>query len=131
MNRKKKPTEEVKMSTWEVFRRLVRDARPIYGWLLLGALLGGIVVACTVIAPKLLGQGIQLLYDAWAGERPKAGLTEALLPICGALAGVYLLKSIVDTGKMVLAPRTLWALDHPLLYSELNRILGEENVAVR
>ena len=37
----------------------------------------------------------------------------------------------VDTGKMVLAPRTLWALDHPLLYSELNRILGEENVAVR
>ena len=31
MNRKKKPTEEVKMSTWEVFRRLVRDARPIYG----------------------------------------------------------------------------------------------------
>ena len=30
MNRKKKPTEEVKMSTWEVFRRLVRDARPIY-----------------------------------------------------------------------------------------------------
>ena len=36
MNRKKKPTEEVKMSTWEVFRRLVRDARPIYGWLLLG-----------------------------------------------------------------------------------------------
>lgn len=102
MNRKKKPTEEVKMSTWEVFRRLVRDARPIYGWLLLGALLGGIVVACTVIAPKLLGQGIQLLYDAWTGERPKAGLTEALLPICGALAGVYLLKSIVDTGKMVL-----------------------------
>lgn len=102
MNRKKKPTEEVKMSTWEVFRRLVRDAKPIYGWLLLGALLGGIVVACTVIAPKLLGQGIQLLYDAWAGERPKAGLTEALLPICGALAGVYLLKSIVDTGKMVL-----------------------------
>ena len=90
------------MSTWEVFRRLVRDARPIYGWLLLGALLGGIVVACTVIAPKLLGQGVQLLYDAWAGERPKAGLTEALLPICGALAGVYLLKSIVDTGKMVL-----------------------------
>ena len=55
MNRKKKPTEEVKMSTWEVFRRLVRDARPIYGWLLLGALLGGIVVACTVIAPQLPG----------------------------------------------------------------------------
>lgn len=26
MNRKKKPTEEVKMSTWEVFHRLVRDA---------------------------------------------------------------------------------------------------------
>lgn len=29
MNRKKKPTEEVKMSIWEVFRRLVRDAKPL------------------------------------------------------------------------------------------------------
>ena len=102
MNRKEKQTEQKTMSTWEVIRRLVRDAKPIYGWLLLGALLGGVVVACTVIAPKLLGQGVQLLYDAWAGEIPKSGLTDALLPLCGALAGVYLLKSAVDIGKMYL-----------------------------
>ena len=102
MNRKKKPTENAKMSTGQVVCRLVRDAKPIYGWLLLGALLGGVVVACTVVAPKLLGQGVQLLYEAWSGERPTEGLTAALLPICGVLAGVYLLKSAVDIGKMYL-----------------------------
>lgn len=102
MNRTKKPTENAKMSTGQVVRRLVRDAKPIYGWLLLGALLGGVVVVCTVVAPKLLGQGVQLLYEAWSGERSTEGLTAALLPICGVLAGVYLLKSAVDIGKMYL-----------------------------
>ena len=102
MNRTKKPTENAKMSTGQVVCRLVRDAKPIYGWLLLGALLGGVVVACTVVAPKLLGQGVQLLYEAWSGKRPTEGLTAALLPICGVLAGVYLLKSAVDIGKMYL-----------------------------
>ena len=53
----------------------------------------------------------------------------SLLGILDGTMPVYI--RFVDTGKMVLAPRTLWALDHPLLYSELNRILGEENVAVR
>ena len=42
MNRKEKQTEQKTMSTWEVIRRLVRDAKPIYGWLLLGALSFGI-----------------------------------------------------------------------------------------
>ena len=81
--------QEKKRENRAVLRRLIRDARPIYGWLLLASLLGMMVIACTVIAPKLLGSGIQLLYDAWAGEIPKSGLTDALLPLCGALAGVY------------------------------------------
>ena len=92
----------VKMTNGEVFARLVRDAKPIYGWLLLGALMGAAVVACAVIAPQLLGAAIQLLYDAWAGERPLAGLTDALLPLCGGLAAVYLIKSALEAGKMYL-----------------------------
>ena len=95
-------THNVKMTNGEVFARLVRDAKPIYGWLLLGALMGAAVVACAVIAPQLLGASIQLLYDAWAGERPLAGLTDALLPLCGGLAAVYLIKSALEAGKMYL-----------------------------
>lgn len=95
-------THNVKMTNWEVFARLVRDAKPIYGWLLLGALMGAAVVTCAVIAPQLLGAAIQLLYDAWAGERPLAGLTDALLPLCGGLAAVYLIKSALEAGKMYL-----------------------------
>ncbi len=95
-------TRNVKMTNGEVFARLVRDAKPIYGWLLLGALMGAAVVACAVIAPQLLGAAIQLLYDAWAGERPLAGLTDALLPLCVGLAAVYLIKSALEAGKMYL-----------------------------
>lgn len=107
MSRKQIPMDENKMSNKEIVRRLIRDARPIYGWLLLAAVLGGVVVACTVAAPKLLGEGIQLLYDAWAGEPPEEGLTAALLPLCGFLAGVYLLKSAVEAGKMYLMNRVV------------------------
>ena len=94
--------QEKKRENRAVLRRLIRDARPIYGWLLLASLLGMMVIACTVIAPKLLGSGIQLLYDAWAGERAAQGLTAALLPTCGLLAAVYLLQSAVNAGKMYL-----------------------------
>ena len=93
--------QEKKRENRAVLRRLIRDARPIYGWLLV-SLLGMMVIACTVIAPKLLGSGIQLLYDAWAGERAAQGLTAALLPTCGLLAAVYLLQSAVNAGKMYL-----------------------------
>ena len=36
-----------------------------------------------------------------------------------------------DTGKTVLAPRRMWCVKHGLLFEELGRILGEENVKVR
>ena len=62
-------------------------------------------------------------------DSPQMAKVRSLLGILDGTMPVYI--RFVDTGKMVLAPRTLWALDHPLLYSELNRILGEENVAVR
>ena len=62
-------------------------------------------------------------------DSPKMAKVRSLLGILDGTMPVYI--RFVDTGKMVLAPRTLWALDHPLLYSELNRILGEENVVVR
>ena len=68
MNRKKKPNEEVKMSTGEVIRRLVRDARPIYGWLLLGALLGGIVVAC----PEAPGPGYPVAVRCMGRRAPQS-----------------------------------------------------------
>ncbi len=62
-------------------------------------------------------------------DSPQMAKVRSLLGILDGTMPVYI--RFVDTGKMVLAPRTLWALDHPLLYSELNRILGEGNVAVR
>ena len=36
-----------------------------------------------------------------------------------------------DRKQLTLAPRSLWALDHELLYPELRRILGDKNVATK
>lgn len=47
---------------------------------------------------------------------------EGNLPVC-----IY----FEDTQQRVRAPRGLWTLDHPLLYSELERLLGPGHVATR
>ena len=47
---------------------------------------------------------------------------EGSLPVC-----IY----FEDTRQRVRAPRSLWTLDHPLLYSELERLLGPGHVATK
>ena len=62
---KKHPTEKD-----HTLRRLVREARPIWKWLLLGCLISIVMIACSAAAPKLLGGLIDRLYDYWtAAER--------------------------------------------------------------
>ena len=47
---KKHPTEKD-----HTLCRLVREARPIWKWLLLGCLISIVMIACSAAAPKLLG----------------------------------------------------------------------------
>jgi len=47
--------------------RLIREAKPIGHWLLLGALLDILAVLCAVAAPEILGELVQKLYDFWSG----------------------------------------------------------------
>ena len=55
-------THNVKMTNGEVFARLVRDAKPIYGWLLLGALMAtaffGMDVLLAVSPFLLIPEGV-------------------------------------------------------------------------
>ena len=60
---KKHPTEKD-----HTLRRLVREARPIWKWLLLGCLISIVMIACSAAAPKLLGGLIDRLYDYWDGS---------------------------------------------------------------
>ena len=45
--------------------------------------------------------------------------------------GMQVYMYFADVRQLTLAPRTMWALDHPLLRKELERILGQGNVAVQ
>ena len=85
-----------------VVLRLIREARPIYGWLALACLISCVIIACAVVSPKILGSCVQLLYDFWAGSFQGTSLTRALLPGCLVLAAVYLLQSGMNWLKMFL-----------------------------
>ena len=97
-----KKTRAQRREDKQVILRIVREARPIYGWLALASLISCVIITCAVMSPKILGSCVQLLYDFWAGTFQGSSLTRALLPGCCVLAAVYLLQSGMNYLKMFL-----------------------------
>jgi ATP-binding cassette subfamily B multidrug efflux pump len=93
---KKHPTEKD-----HTLRRLVREARPIWKWLLLGCLISIVMIACSAAAPKLLGGLIDLLYDYWDGSGT-GDLMGKLTNGLAALLVVYTAYSLLFYLKMLL-----------------------------
>lgn len=93
---KKHPTEKD-----HTLRRLVREARPIWKWLLLGCLISIIMIACSAAAPKLLGGLIDRLYDYWDGSGT-GDLMGELTNGLAALLVVYTAYSLLFYLKMLL-----------------------------
>ncbi len=58
---------ENKQSRAKALLRIFKEAKPIWGWLLLSCLLCLISIVFTVISPKMLGELVQQLYDYWSG----------------------------------------------------------------
>ena len=82
----------------DTVKRLIREIRPLGGWILLSAFLCLLLIGCAVAAPELMGALIDRLY-AWEGG---PGLVETLLPGLGILGGVYALKGILTYGNSFL-----------------------------
>ena len=93
---KKHPTEKD-----HTLRRLVREARPIWKWLLLGCLISIVMIACSAAAPKLLGGLIDRLYDYWDGSGT-GDLMGELTNGLAALLAVYTAYSLLFYLKMLL-----------------------------
>ena len=93
---KKHPTEKD-----HTLRRLVREARPIGKWLLLGCLISIVMIACSAAAPKLLGGLIDRLYDYWDGSGT-GDLMGELTNGLAALLVVYTAYSLLFYLKMLL-----------------------------
>ena len=82
-------------------RRLVREARPIWKWLLLGCLISIVMIGCNAAAPKLLGGLIDRLYDYWDGSST-GDLMSSLTDGLAALLVLYTAYSLLFYLKMLL-----------------------------
>ena len=86
--------------------RLLQEARPIWKWLALAAVLCTGIILFAILGPKLLGGLIDRLYDYWDGTFT-GDLLAALLPPIGALAAVYAGYSLLSYLKMLLLNRVV------------------------
>ena len=77
-----------------IIRRLLWEARPIWKWLLLAALLCIGVIVCGVLGPKLLGGLIDRLYAWWDGSDRSDLLAGLLRPMGLARAGLPWLQPV-------------------------------------
>ena len=84
----------------ETGKRLVREMKPLRGWIALSALLCLVLIGCAVALPELLGSLIDRLYE-WIRE-PAPGLARSLLPGLGVALAVYALDTSVTYGKYYL-----------------------------
>ena len=81
-------------------KRLVREIRPLRGWIALSAFFCLILIGCAVAAPELLGGLVDKLY-AWT-KNHTPGLARSLLPGLGLLLGIYAVQAGVTYGNSYL-----------------------------
>ena len=90
-----------------------------------------------VIAVSAAATTIQV-YESTTGLHPGEPVEGTGAPLCATL-GPGILQNIFDgptpvyfkfedSGQRVRAPQSMWAMDHPLLRQELERILGADHV---
>ncbi len=85
----------------QMILRLLREAKSIRKWLLLACVLCGLLIACSVASPKLLGAIIDTLYDYWDGTL-QGDVGRAIAPSLLWLLLLYLGYSLFSYLKMLL-----------------------------
>lgn len=93
---------ENKQSRFKSLLRIYKEAKPIWGWLILSCFLCLLSIVFTVISPKLLGELIQKLYDFWSGELVTENFSGIILAGIIPLGIIYVLLSLVKLANMYL-----------------------------
>ncbi len=88
--------------TIKAISRILKEAKPIRGWLILSCFLCLCLIVCTVSAPKILGNLIQQLYDYWSGDLVTDNLIGLILKGLIPLAVIYIALSLIKLGNMYL-----------------------------
>lgn len=97
---KTEPKKEKSRLFDETGKRLLREIRPLRGWILLCALICLLLIGCSVAAPELLGDLVDRLYQ-WS-QAPFPNLARSLLPGLGLLLGIYALQAGLTYGNSYL-----------------------------
>ena len=96
---------EPKMTNKERFSlylKVLREARPIWKWLIVSCLLCVIIICCSVAGPKLTGSVTEKICAYWESGAAAGGLVESVVPTLLALLGVYTLSALVRWLNMYL-----------------------------
>lgn len=88
------------------FLRLIKETKPIAGWLALGAILNVLAVISAVAAPEILGQVVQTLYDFWEGGCAGT-VRDAIAGGLGVLLALYGVSSLFRYLNMKLMNNTV------------------------
>ena len=97
MSTSEKTKKEKRRIFDETGKRLVREMKPLRGWIVLSAFFCLVLIGCAVAAPEILGGLIDRLYD-WAVNKTP-GLAQSLLPGLGLLLAVYAVQGGVTYVK--------------------------------
>ncbi len=94
------------MKKEKLIRRLILEARPIWKWLIFACFLCLAIIACSVLAPSMLGDMIDLL-DRYQDGSFSGTLTRELLPGLSVLLALYIGYSLLSYAKMQLLNRVV------------------------
>lgn len=95
----KKMTRKERMS---IFRKVLKEARPIWKWLAVSCLLCCIIIACAIIGPKITGSVTNSIYEYWQAGKTEEGLVATIGNSLLVLLGVYTLGAVVRWINMYL-----------------------------
>ena len=84
----------------ETGKRLLREIRPLWAWILLSTVICLLLIGCAVAGPELLGDLVNRLYE-WAKTKTP-GLARSLLPELGMLFWIYALNAGLTYGNSYL-----------------------------
>ena len=84
----------------ETGKRLLREIRPLWAWILLSAIICLLLIGCAVAGPELLGDLVDRLYEWTKAKTP--GLSRSLLPELGMLFWIYALNAGLTYGNSYL-----------------------------
>ncbi len=91
-----------KRSQAKTLRRIVKETKPIRGWLILSFCLCFLTIIFSVLSPKMLGELVQLLYDFWSGDLVTDNFAGMILSGIIPLVVIYILLSLTKLADMYL-----------------------------